>query len=391
MKKTIISGVIFGLVAANAIAIAAPHKKLASSKALPTKSEKVAKAIKGFKVASAKTLSTVAVQPKVAVPSSLAQKAAPLAVNPSASGRASLNLTREHEKSAQGTTAMPISTAVASAKKSPFSIKYRSYNALNLVAVTNSSDSPDREVWVWDRLNLTYNFNPDISVSVMPQLFHTWFGDRNRVQDDSFGNLSQPYSAYLGNTALIFADSKIATLQGGIIWDGMARYDAPTSEWSQKAGSLGETRLATGLSKSFGRFDIKVSETYRYFLQQYTTSEAELADKKTPGWPSQNEEWYLYSLLDLGYNISKKVSISLETGFINKTKLADDNPTHQRDSVKADEIVMNPEIAVAINDNFSLALGLWEEPNMRKLKTSVYEPLNPVNGGEAYLMTTIQF
>jgi len=161
--------------------------------------------------------------------------------------------------------------------QSAWSIKLRSYNSVDLNALEHSPADGGKdgngEVQDWDRLNISYNFNKEFAVTVMPQLFHTWFGDRDKGQSSSVsGQYTQSYVAYVGDTDIGVSHSNLATFGDKYVVDGHFDYYLPTSESSQSSGQIGEVRVGAGLSKSIGKFDFKWSEELRYYIQQYETS-----------------------------------------------------------------------------------------------------------------------
>jgi len=130
----------------------------------------------------------------------------------------------------------------------------------------------------------------------------------------------------------------------------------------------------------------------RSYLNQYNTSELQTkscGDSKLKSCGKLNKEFRLYQLVDLTYNFTKRLGFTLETGFQNTT-VHGDEATNRAPS-RVDQIIMNPELSYAISDNFALAVGLYEEPNMTKLPDDGYVPLSVANGGEAYLQTTVKF
>ena len=301
---------------------------------------------------------------------------------------------------------MPVSQAQPSEKKSAFSFKYRSYNAENLDALEMPNDpSKDHEVQAWDRFNFTYAVNDTVSVSVMPQVYHTWFGDRDRAQNPSVVGLTQPYDFYLGDTGLYLIDSKIADLGGGFKLDGSFAYFFSTSEASIANGTIGQTRSTLAAGRSYGPIDVKWTESFWYYLQEYQTSSL----FSTATGPLQNSNYAILSLLDLGWNITKKFSINLETGFWNQASLPDDNTN--RSPVLNDYIIADPEIDYSFSDHFSVGLGIWEQYDMRNQAVTVtaaapagsasstvpvswlpeYSPFDYRNGSQAYLQTTLKF
>jgi hypothetical protein len=277
------------------------------------------------------------------------------------------------------------------AKKSPFSFKYRSYNAMDMDVVENKNPNGDREIRAWDRFGLSYSFNDDISFTLEPEVLHTWFGDRDRAQDPSKEGLEQSYAGRMSDTHLILADSQIARLKGGLVLDGSLRYDIPTSELAQRNGELGQTRVTVGLGREFGAFEAKLTLIGRNYLNQYNTSELKTvpAKKGDPSLNVLNKEFRLYSLVDLTYNFTKKLGFTLEGGFMNTTVHGDE--ATNRPASRVDQIVMNPELDYAFSDSFALAVGLYEEPSMASLPDGGYVPLSVANNGEAYFMTTVKF
>lgn len=311
---------------------------------------------------------------------------------------------------APGVVSLPMKKVEpAKPKKPAFGIMYRSYNKLDVAAI-RQEEGADGEVKAWDRLNLTYNITDNFSVSAMPQWEHTWFGDRDRPQDKDVPAFGQSGSGFLLNTALILTHSKLAVLKGDMILGGFLRYDIPTSEVASKSGSLGELWTELDITKSFGKFEIQPQVILRYYLQQYQTStaykEATLEEDITQPdgnivprgtrvqVPLQNTEYKIYTLLAMSYKITPKLTAAFETGFINVATHADGNidPStgKARDAGMKNLVEMNPQVEYGFNDSFSLALGWYEEPDMKSLKTD-YIPFNAANGGEVYMMATVKF
>ena len=165
----------------------------------------------------------------------------------------------------------------------------------------------------------------------------------------------------MGDTGLYLVDSKIAQLVGGLTLDGSQAYFFSTSEASLKNGTIGQTRSSLGLGRSFGPIDVKWTESLWYYMQQYQTSSLFTSG----GLPIQNVNYQLWSLLDLGWNVTKRFSINLEGGFMNQATVPDDNPSSERAAVLADYIILDPEIDYSFNDHFTLGLGIWEQYDMQ--------------------------
>lgn len=143
-----------------------------------------------------------------------------------------------------------------------------------------------------------------------------------------------------------------------------------------------------GISKSVGIVDFKVTEIVRNYLQQFTTSNVVTASDPTKH--LQNPYIRVYSLLDIGVNITKKLSFGFETGFLNERRYADNSTGRSEKMI--DSVIVNPDIGYNFSDNLSLDVGIWEQPDMRSLSTS-YVPLtaDAQNNSEVYLLTTIKF
>jgi hypothetical protein len=318
-----------------------------------------------------------------------AKRAAVVApVKTNANQAPALNKTSSFSGSSVGTTSAPLARAVTAPKKNKFSVKFRDYTALNTQGLEGNGTAKelDQEAFAWDRLNLTYNFSDDVSFSVMPQYQHTWFGARDRQQDPGKIGLEQNYSSFLMNTGLILSDSKLATLAKGVVVDGLLRYDLPTSEASQAAGSYGEGWAGAGISKSVGIVDFKYTELVRYYFQSRDTSNV----TSIKGVRSLNRENRIYSFADIGVNITKKLSLNFEGGFMNQYSREDSQTG--RDRVLNDFIIVNPDIGYAFSDSFALNAGIWETPDMRDMK-SAYRPLSAdaQNQGEGYVLSTVKF
>jgi len=443
MNKQIVLGILVGMMASGTLSLAAsaPNNKLSNNNLIvaqnsedaPSHSPQETVNKKKKKVKSATHKKTAATQSKPVAKKATAAVAAkqgavkqgskpvaikpvtkgtitakklyttPLAQNPTTatSATSSTSDTTPAVKSinAPSVTSTPIANATSSVKKSPFGFKYRSYNAMDLAtlegdtghgSLTNANGSPmlDTELRAWDRFNFSYALNENISFDIMPQLYHTWFGNRDRMQDPTMPGLQQPYASYIGDTGLYFADSKLATLAGGINLDFVQAYFLPTSEASQDAGTIGVTRTNFGFGRSFGPFDIKWTESLWYYFQQTQTSSLV---RTTNGLPVQNIQYRVWSLLDLGLNMTKKFAVTLEAGFMNQLQYADDNAATARPAVLQDNIVLDPEVSYAFSDHFSLALGIWELYDMRSASQPYYSPLSSANGSEGYFQTTVKF
>jgi len=301
-------------------------------------------------------------------------------------------------------------------EESPWGIKLRSYNAVDMNALENYGASRDYTIRVWERVNLSYNFNPDVSLILMPQYYHTWFQDQTRPQSTTNPGLNQSYASNLGDTALYIDDKNIASFGGTVstsktgakvadspfVFGGSQSYFAPTSEGSETAGMVGETRSNLSLSKSFGKLDLKWTEEFRYYMQQYNTN----SFLSTAGTPIANTAYRVLNLMDIGYNFTSKLNFTVETGVINEYNYGD-APTGLSPSY-VDYFVMNPDLSYSFNKYFALDLGIWEvynyttPPNVGGTPgapTAPYTPFAPYNGTnagswtttEAFLMGTVKF
>jgi len=432
MNKQIVLGIIVGMMTSGTwtLAVSASGNKTlvaqnseitnnSSSEALNKKKIKASKKAAAQKARVATKSSPKAMAPGATKPQGkqIAKYPTTPVTKPVTAKKLSTTAQNTQNSNAQGTTASPttppsvksisapsvistpVSTAASSTKKSPFGFKYQSYNAMDLSTLEgdrhngglkdiNGNPMLDGELRAWDRFNFSYSLSPNISVSIMPQLYHTWFGNRDRQQDSNLPGLQQPYSAYIGDTGLYFVDSKVASLAGGINMDFVQAYFLPTSEASQDAGQIGVTRTAVGFSRSFGPVDLKWTESLWYYFQQMQTSSLM---KTSTGLPVQNLQYRVWSLLDIGLNVTKKFAVSLEAGFMNQMQYADDNPATARQAVLQDNIVLDPEVSYAFSDHFSLAIGIWELYDMRSQSTPSYTPLASSNGSEGYFQTTVKF
>jgi hypothetical protein len=153
-----------------------------------------------------------------------------------------------------------------------WTVKLRSYNAEDLNALENYGATRDYTIRAWERLNIDYHITKSIWIGIMPQYYHTWFQDPNRGQSGSNPGLSDTYSSYLGDAALVLTDKDIATFGNKFVFAGRQEYFAPISEASQAAGSYGETRTNLTLAKSVGKFDFKWTEEFRYYFQSAETN-----------------------------------------------------------------------------------------------------------------------
>ncbi len=335
------------------------------------------------------------------------------------------NGTEENQVMPSTTSLPPGPNLVARLKKeeqkeelaSPWGIKLRSYNAINMNALENSGPSRDYTVRAWERLSISYNINPDVSIILMPQYYHTWFEDQDRVQSSSNPGYNQSYASYLGDTGLYIEDKNLATFGGSgthltnggkwvktepFILGGSQSYFAPTSEASETAGQVGETRTNINLAKSFGKLDLKLTEEFRYYLQQYNTN----SFIGTDGKPIANTAYRVLNLMDIGYNFTSKLNFTVESGVVNEYNYGD-APTNLSPQF-VDYFVMNPDLGYTFSDHFGLDLGIWEvynytnPPNTTGTSsgpTASYMPFAPYNGTDAgswsgtevYLMGTVKF
>jgi hypothetical protein len=277
-------------------------------------------------------------------------------------------------------------------QENKFHLRLRSYNAMDLDAAEGASGkhsdgSPvDRELRAWERLDLRYDITKVVSFAVMPEFSHTWFGAPDRAQDSTKSGLDQSYSFYMGNTALILNDDKIAEL-GDITLNGYFRYDLPTSEQSQKDNSPGETRVKLGLARKFGKLGMELGSTLRNYFQQYTSSN--LVDSK--GVPVQNMNYRIDTVLDTSYDVTTWFSLFFEVGLRSQMTYADG--ATGRPAVGSNSLILNPELDFNASKNLSFALGIFELPSYTNVDQQKYAPLaaDPQNGNEAYLQATLQF
>jgi hypothetical protein len=300
--------------------------------------------------------------------------------------------------------------------ESPWGFKWRTYNAVDMNALENYGTSRDYTIRAWERVNLSYNINPDVSVILMPQFYHTWFQDQDRPQSSTNPGYNQSYASYLGDTGLYLDDKNIASFGGTVVTSktgvkkanspfilgGSQSYFAPTSEASETAGELGETRTNLSLSKSFGKLDLKWTEEFRYYMQQFSTN----SYLGTNGQPIANTAYRVFNLMDIGFNFTSKLNFTVETGVINEYNYGDASANLSDQYI--DYFVMNPDLSYSFNDHFSLDLGIWEVYNYTNpppnggvtgQPTASYTPFAPYNGTnagnmtttEAFLMGTVKF
>jgi hypothetical protein len=113
------------------------------------------------------------------------------------------------------------------------------------------------------------------------------------------------------------------------------------------------------------------------------------------GLEAQNRWYDIFVYTDITYNITDKLSFTQETGIRNRVK--HDDPTTGRQIVQKDNIEFNPELAYTFSPNFSLAIGAYEEVDMRSMsKVDRYTPLSDANAAIAddssyYLQGTVKF
>jgi flagellar basal body-associated protein FliL len=272
-----------------------------------------------------------------------------------------------------------------------FALKYSTENAMNLDSlenkVPNEKTALDSEIRATDNIGLTYKFTDDSSATIQAEFYHTWFGDRDRLADGE-AQYNSSGAGFMGPVKLILANSKIASLKGGLTLDGFLRYDAPTSEAAQRDGELGNARLNIGLGRSFGKLDVKVSFMPRYYFQQYNVSEI----KNAKGQGNLNKQVRFYEMLDVTYNFTDKLSLTLSGG-VDQTITHDDGET-KRDAVRKDRVLFYPEVDYAFSENFVLAVGFNEETNTAKLPDYGWVPLEVAEGretNEAFVRGTFKF
>jgi hypothetical protein len=283
--------------------------------------------------------------------------------------------------------------------KSYWEIAYKTLNAANLNALENYGAGLDYTIQAWDRLFISYYLNPDISIGLIGQYYHTWFQDQDRPQSSTNPGLTQSYASYIGDTGLSFTDKKIASLFGGLTLSGQEVFYFPTSQSSETAGMYGQSRTSIGLAKSIGKLDLKWNEALWYDFQQYETN----AYISNSGAPIMNPQYFIFSNIDIGYNFTSKLSFTLESGFINESNYGDSY--NGVAGVHNDYLELNPELDYAFSKHFSLGLGIWEVYNTTNQPTdngqtvSYYTPFAPYNGtapgswtsSQVYLLGSVTF
>lgn len=307
-----------------------------------------------------------AIAPKAALTSKKSAVAKPLPAKTVQTTSSAANLAAP---TSAGTTSAPVKEVTKEVATKKFTFTYLNSNAMTLKAISGQKGA-DSEVVASDKATATYSFSDITSFSVAQPFSHTWFGQSAKNK--------------LENTRLIFVDSKLATLGKDAGVDVFARYDLPTSTASQKASSYGNTLVGAGVTKAFGKFSIHPNLMGRYYFQTYETS-SELGEDKLE---IQNNNFSFYTNVDMTYQFTEKFSIFFDTKYVNQFFHADAKT--KRVAIQKDVLILNPELGFAVSKNFSLALGLYEEINMRGL-AAAYVPFAVENDGEAYLSGTVTF
>lgn len=273
----------------------------------------------------------------------------------------------------------------AAQSNSKWGLKLKNYNASYLDAIENNPNAKDYEFWAEEKLTLSYDFHEALRASITAEYDHTWFGQRNRPLDPRKVGYSQTYDGYWGNTALMLEFKELADFGSDTRLRGYLRYDLPTSEESQKAGSYGEIWGAARLSKKIGRLEMRWNEVLRYCLQEFTTSQ--ITERKSSEYV-QNLNYRIDSTLEFIFMPKEYFKFSIEMGFRNTVTWAEE--VSGRAPVFKDRIFMNPQAAVVFSRNVELAVGIFESPDMRRLSPVGYVPLSAQNGGEGYLQLTVR-
>ncbi len=299
---------------------------------------------------------------------------------------------------ALGVSSIKIQSTEKPAALSKISFVWVTYNAIDAATVehaqTNSASPLDGEVRAWQMPTITYNFSKEISFGVMPQFFNTYFGDRNRTQGDSQGvraaegsvGETQPYSLYMGNTALQLVDKKIAQF-GRYKLEGSFRYDIPTSQRSNLSGAFGENWDTLALDRSFGRFDLQLMFIGRIYFQQYNTSALLNTGGASANQQLQNASFRDYEILNVSYNATPKIVITLSPQVYNTTYYSD--PNNNRPAYVQSHRVMNIDFTYNFTKKFALATGLFEDyainGTTQTWGNAPFDPINNGNSTELYL------
>ncbi|MBK9293155.1 MAG: hypothetical protein IPM57_01730 [Oligoflexia bacterium] len=268
--------------------------------------------------------------------------------------------------------------------KSGFGLTWLSINGLGMRPFQGIDDGKLVEISSWEQPNIKYKFNENWSVAVMPQFFHTWFGDQQKEQDvgAKSGQLEQGAAFNMGNVALKLTNSNLLKFGDGFKVDGQLRFDLPTSEVAQKNDQVGETWVSTGISKSFGKFDLKGTLIGRIYHQSYNTSR--LVDNKDVR--LQNKAARHYQYLDVGYNFTEKLNLTLEYGTY-VTYSFEDVETNRPQKVSMNRIA-DIGLSYTFTKNFTLAVGLSEVTSSINDTRMPFDTANTAEGGEAYFVAS---
>lgn len=279
------------------------------------------------------------------------------------------------------TTAKVVAPAPAK-PKTGFGLNWLSINGLGMKPFQGVNNGKLVEVSAWEKPTIKYKFTENVSFGVMPQFFHTWFGDTEQPQDlpVKAGQLEQGAAFNMGNVALKLTHSKLLTFGDGFKVDGQYSFDLPTSEVAQKNEQIGESWLTLGLAKSFGKFDLKGTAIARMYHQQYNTSK--LLDPK--GVALQNKSFRHYQYVDIGYNFTEKLSLTLELGTY-VTYFHEDADTNRPSKVSMNRIA---DIGLGYNftKNFSLSVGVSEVTSSINDTRFPFDTANTAEGGEVYFV-----
>ena len=362
MKKALLLVSVLSLVGVGEFSLAAKQEQ-ATKKSKVAKKEVVAKKAATKKAAA----TTVATTTTVTTTTTTAAPAKTPVAQPALSGATTVTAAPQ--------TAKPF--------KPGFALTWISYNALNMKAFSNDNPS-DREAYAWEQPTVKYKLTETLNIGVMPQFLHTWFGNPNREQDLPVqpGQLKQPYALYMGNIALKLTSKKIAMLPGGIKLDGELRYDAPTSELSQRNGEYGQLWGTVGLARSFGKLDLKFTYIARYYMQQFNTSSLIGKDGKN----MVNNSYRQYAFLDTGFNFTDKLSTTLELGSKITYKYADPD-TGRLDFADMKRIAIL-DVSYAFSKAFTFSAGISEDTGALNDGKLPWDTSNTAEGGEVYLAGT---
>lgn len=261
------------------------------------------------------------------------------------------------------TTSATIRDVSDTGDKSPFTFQWKNWNEYGTGAIENGG-----EVSVWDRVYVTYQATPDVSLSVIPQFDRTWFGTKNKMLD----------------TQLVLVDSKLAQINEDLIVSGYLRYDIPTGQDTRDQLGNGQSRVNVGITQTVGKGTVGVSTTARFYLNTRDKWNKPVAGGGTE--ESVLNSHRIDTVVNGTYSITDKWSLYGDFGLRNQQQ-----ETYEANGqFVRNNILLTLETSYTFSDNFSISGGVYEESfNMYDTKGRSWQPLHPENGATAYLQTTV--